>query len=116
MFAAGQREPISEGTLLWTPSPERVAQAHLTRFAHWLRRERGLAFPDFASLWQWSVSEIEAFWQAIWDYFDVRASSPPECVLASRAMPGAQWFPGARLNYAEHILRHERAGETRPSR
>jgi acetoacetyl-CoA synthetase len=77
----------------------------------WLERERGLFFRDYQSLWNWSVTDIEAFWQAIWDYFGVRASVPPGRVLDSRSMPGAQWFPGARLNYAEHILRHERAGQ-----
>jgi acetoacetyl-CoA synthetase len=56
---------ISEGELLWTPSPERISRAHLTRFVAWLGRERGLTFPDFTSLWQWSVTEIEAFWQAV---------------------------------------------------
>ncbi len=55
-----------------------------------------------------SVRDIEAFWQSIWDYFKVRSSAPHTKVLASRKMPGADWFPGARLNYAEHILRHER--------
>jgi len=74
----------------------------------WLAKERGLKFAGYAELWQWSVDDLEAFWQAIWDYFDVRSSTPYERVLADRRMPGAKWFPGARLNYAEHVLRHER--------
>ena len=114
--------PVREGDLLWTPSAAWVADTNLTAFMGWLARERGRKFADYTALWQWSTTDIEDFWQAIWDYFDVRSSAPPRCVLESRAMPGARWFPGARLNYAEHVLRHERPGadavlalsETRP--
>ncbi len=101
---------VREGDLLWTPSAEWIANTNLTAFMGWLARERGKKFADYTALWQWSVTDIEDFWQAIWDYFDVRSSSPPRCVLESRTMPGARWFPGARLNYAEHVLRHERPG------
>src|SRR6185295_3413872 len=55
--------------------------------------------------WRWSVSDIEGFWASVWAFFDVQASSPYERVLGSRAMPGAEWFPGARLNFAEHVVR-----------
>ncbi|HMO46087.1 MAG TPA: acetoacetate--CoA ligase [Rubrivivax sp.] len=101
---------ITEGELLWTPSPEWIVDTNLTRYLHWLERERGLAFADYAALWRWSTTEIEAFWQSIWDWCDIRASVPPMAVLAERRMPGADWFPGARLNYAEHVLRAERPG------
>jgi acetoacetyl-CoA synthetase len=101
---------VAEGTLLWTPSPERVAGAKLTAFIAWLG-ERGHHFDSYAALWQWSVTDLEGFWQAIWDYSGIEASVPPERVLGSRAMPGAQWFPGARLNYAQHILRRETPGQ-----
>src|SRR5690349_19532590 len=77
----------------------------------WLRRTRGLTVTDYDGLWRWSVTDLEDFWQAIWDYNDIQASSPPSKVLGSRRMPGADWFPGARLNYAEHVLRNERTGE-----
>jgi acetoacetyl-CoA synthetase len=89
---------------LWTPSPERVARAGLTRYREWLARERGLKFADYESLWQWSVDEIEAFWATIWDFCGVRATRPYDEVLRERRMPGAQWFPGATLNYADHML------------
>jgi acetoacetyl-CoA synthetase len=102
---------VREGDLLWTPSPERVQQSNVAAFMRWLRRERGLDFGDYQALWRWSVNDLDAFWQAVWDYCGVRASTPPRAVLGRRAMPGAEWFPGARLNYAEHVLRHER---TRP--
>lgn len=99
---------VREGDLLWTPSPERVEQSNVTAFMRWLRAERGLDFPDYQALWRWSVRDLDAFWQAVWDWCGVRASAPPRAVLGRREMPGAEWFPGARLNYAEHVLRHER--------
>ena len=89
---------------LWTPSPERSARSRLASYTDWLAAKRGLAFDDYAALWQWSVTELEAFWESIWDYYEVRASKPYRQVLGSRAMPGAEWFPGAELNYAEHIF------------
>lgn len=102
---------VREGELLWTPDPQRVANTRLVEYQRWLARERGLAFDDFAALHRWSVSELDAFWRSIFDYFDVRSSTPVGPVLGRREMPGAQWFPGVRLNYAEHVLRNARAGE-----
>src|SRR5690606_1856310 len=67
-------------------------------------------FPDLLALRRWSVADIDAFWGAIWDFFDIKASTPPTAVLGKRTMPGAEWFPGAKMNYAEHILRHEKPG------
>ncbi|MBA3331865.1 MAG: acetoacetate--CoA ligase [Actinobacteria bacterium] len=90
---------------LWTPSPEAVERATLTRYRRWLERERGLAFDDYDALWQWSVADIEVFWASIWDFFDVQSTRGYTQVLASRTMPGAQWFPGVALSYAEHVFR-----------
>jgi acetoacetyl-CoA synthetase len=101
---------VQEGDLLWTPSPERVAASRLTAFTAWLD-ERGHHFDSYDALWQWSVTDLDGFWQAIWDYGGIEASVPPERVLGSREMPGAQWFPGARLNYAQHVLRRETPGQ-----
>jgi acetoacetyl-CoA synthetase len=101
---------VREGELLWTPSAAQIEGANLTRFAKWLARERGLEFDSYDALWHWSVSELEDFWQAIWDYFGIQASAPHTRVLGVRTMPGAEWFPGARLNYAQHVLRNERPG------
>ena len=100
---------LNEGDLLWTPSPERVNKSVLSAYQRWLEQERGLKFATYEELWRWSVTDLEAFWQSLWDYFKVQSSAPYERVLAQRQMPGAKWFPGARLNYAEHALRHERA-------
>jgi len=107
---AGAPADVREGDLLWTPRPADVARATLTEFTGWLARERGLRFADYAALWRWSVEDLDGFWQAVWDKFAVRASVPPTAVLGRRTMPGAEWFPGARLNYAEHVLRSERPG------
>ena len=101
---------IKEGDLLWTPTPEWVAGTNLTHFMKWLDAERGLKFADYGALWRWSVEDIDGFWQAIWDYYGIKSSAPVQGVLGKRSMPGAEWFPGARLNYAEHVLRNERPG------
>jgi acetoacetyl-CoA synthetase len=103
---------VQQGQLLWTPSPERIARARITDFRRWLKVERGLEFEDFEALWRWSTDDIDAFWQACWDFFGIEASKPATAVLGQRTMPGAEWFPGAELNYARHMLRHERPGAT----
>lgn len=102
---------VTEGELLWTPRPEWLADTNLAAFMHWLARERGLAFADYHALWRWSVERLEDFWAAVWDYFAIEASAPYTSVLGRRGMPGAEWFPGARLNYAQHVLRQERPDE-----
>ncbi|MBE2197030.1 MAG: acetoacetate--CoA ligase [Anaerolinea sp.] len=96
--------PITEGSLLWAPTPAVKANANLTQYMNWLAQTRGLQFSDYPTLWRWSVTRIEDFWQSVWDYFDVRASQPPTAVLDERIMPGARWFSGAKLNYAENFF------------
>jgi acetoacetyl-CoA synthetase len=95
---------MTPGERLWEPGPERVARAGLTRFLRWLEAERGLRFADYEALWRWSVRELEAFWGAVWEFCGVRAHAPWERVLDRRTMPGARWFEGATLNFAEHAL------------
>jgi acetoacetyl-CoA synthetase len=97
----------AEGELLWTPRPQFAASSNVARYIDWLRRERGLDFADYDALWRWSVSEIEAFWGSLWDYFEVQTSTPYRAVLSERRMRGARWFEGAQVNYAEHLLRFE---------
>ncbi|HEX9435652.1 MAG TPA: acetoacetate--CoA ligase [Candidatus Limnocylindria bacterium] len=89
---------------IWEPTPGSIERAHITRYLRWLERERGLRFTDYAALWRWSVTDLDAFWASIWDFFGVRASRPYTRVLAKDEMPGAEWFPDAALNYAEHAL------------
>jgi acetoacetyl-CoA synthetase len=91
--------------IVWTPSPERVEAATLTRYREWLNETRSLHLEGYADLWQWSVDELEGFWASIWEFFDVTASEPYERVLTTHEMPGAEWFPGAKLSYAEHVFR-----------
>lgn len=91
--------------LLWEPSAEFRRQTNMTAYMHWLADARGLKFADYAALQRWSVADLEAFWQSIWDYYQVQSSTPVARVLSSHAMPGAQWFAGASLNFAEHIFR-----------
>ena len=95
---------------LWEPSAEMVERSNMTAYMRWLSAERGLDFDDYERLWKWSVSDLDAFWSSIWERFDVIHDGEAEPVLASREMPGAEWFPGARLNYAEHIFRDKYPG------
>jgi acetoacetyl-CoA synthetase len=101
---------MQAGEQLWTPTAARIGNANVTAFSQWLERERGLKFDDYAALWRWSVEDLDGFWGALFEYFHIDCSAPPSCVLARRNMPGAQWFPGARLNYAQHVLRREHGG------
>ncbi len=95
----------AEPRLLWKPSAERVANSRLTHFTQWLARHREQPFDDYQQLWQWSVDDLEGFWTAIWKYFDVISSAPYDEVLSTHAMPGAKWFTGSRLNFAEQLFR-----------
>jgi len=102
---------VAAPPILWTPTPDRIAAATITRYREWLNETRGLALEGYGDLWQWSVDELEGFWASIWEFFEVQASEPYERVLTTRAMPGANWFPGARLSYAEHVFRGRADGE-----
>jgi len=94
----------TEGRALWRPSERLIADSNLTRFADRLATERGLEFGDYQELWRWSTAEIEDFWRAIWDFFELPDAIPPSSVLPSRSMPGARWFEGAALNYSRVAL------------
>jgi len=84
--------------------PPYVPQIRL--YQDWLRDQRGLSFPTYQGLWRWSVTDLDAFWQSIWDYFRMQSPTPHTAVLAKNVMPGAVWFPGAQTNYAHQVLRH----------
>jgi acetoacetyl-CoA synthetase len=99
-----------EGTLLWEPPAELRERATMTRYMRWLEAERGLAFEDYGALWRWSTHELDAFWGSIWDFFGVEGRH--DRVLADASMPGAVWFPGVEVNYAEHALRDKPADRT----
>ena len=92
---------------VWEPSEAVKRGARITAYMQWLERQRGLRFADYDALWRWSVTDLEAFWASIWDYFDIKAATRYQRVLGERTMPGAQWFAGARLNYVDQIFRHK---------
>lgn len=100
MATDGRDEP----GILWAPPPDVRETTEVGRYLAWLERERGLAFAGYDELQRWSVEDLDGFWSSIWEFFEVRSHAPYSAVLASDAMPGARWFPGARLNFAEHLL------------
>ena len=102
-------QTIQEGTILWEPNDDTKSQAAITKYILWLNAHKGLHFDDYHSLWQWSVTELEDFWQSLWEFFDIQSARPFTQVLSGRRMPGARWFEGAELNYAEHVFRHQTA-------
>ncbi len=103
---------VMEGELLWTPSPARTAASNLTKFSQWLKEHRGLDFADYQAMYEWSVADVDALWGALWEYFNPKVSAQPTAVLGKRTMPGAEWFPGAVLNYAENVMSKAVAGQT----
>ena len=95
--------------MLFRMSPPYVPQ--IRRYQNWLGEQRGLQFANYDALWRWSTTELDAFWQSIWDYFGLHSPTPHRAVLGQRTMPGAKWFAGARFNYVHQVLRHvEKAG------
>ncbi|MEV0727798.1 acetoacetate--CoA ligase [Polymorphospora sp. NPDC050346] len=94
-----------QGEILWTPRADVREHTRIGDYLRWLGERRGLDFADYDELWRWSVTDIDAFWRSIWDYFEVIAHTAPTATVEHPAMPGTRWFPGATLNYAEHVLR-----------
>jgi acetoacetyl-CoA synthetase len=90
----------------WVPTDEDVAGARVTDFARFVEKRTGATLPDYQALWRWSVDDIEGFWAALWEYFELGVRG--ETVLESTEMPGARWFPGTTLNYADQVVRHAR--------
>lgn len=100
---------VEEGTLLWEPSSAVRNASNIFQYMRWLKEKKGLDFSEYGDLWQWSVTRVEDFWESLWEFFDIKHSSPYSAVLSERNMPGASWFPGAKLNYAEHVFRNVHA-------
>src|SRR5690242_14165185 len=96
---------MAAGDLLWSPPADAGQTTRIGDFMRFVQRSRSLTLRDYDDLWRWSVDDLAAFWQSVWDYFDVIAHTPPTAVLTHPRMPGARWFEGATLNYAEHVLR-----------
>jgi acetoacetyl-CoA synthetase len=92
-------------TPIWRPDPGAAADSGIARFGRFVTGRTGAEFAEYLDLWRWSVGHLPEFWGAVWDFFGIEADGGHEVVLADAAMPGARWFPGTRLNYAEHALR-----------
>jgi acetoacetyl-CoA synthetase len=101
---------IAEGSILWQADAARRDGLNLTKFLRFLD-ERGQHFDGYADLWAWSVADLPAFWSAIAAYFDLILDGAPEAILTDDPMPRTRWFAGTRMNYAEHVLRHEHSGD-----
>ena len=96
--------PTDSVEQIWTPDPERAQNSGMAQFARWVGDRHGVEFADYAELHAWSVRDLPGFWSSLAEFAGMRFHSEPTAVLGSRAMPGAEWFPGATLNYAEHAL------------
>ncbi len=103
---------MSLGEVLWRPPAGQ--RSRVGDFLAWLDRERGWTFAGYPDLWEWSTTDLAGFWRAVWDHFGVRAYEPPTGTIPDARMPGARWFPGATLNYAEHVLRTPGLAEDEP--
>ena len=95
---------MHEPRILWQPDPDVVARSHIAAFRAWLASHRGVELADYQALWRWSVADLEGFWGALAEFAGARFHTPPRAVLTEAVMPGAKWFAGATLNYAEHAL------------
>ena len=98
-------EDRGDAPILWTPSRERAEGSEMARYMRWLKAERGLEFDGYDALWEWSTTDLPGFWTSIREFFDIRFSAPETRVLDREVMPGAKWFEGARLNYADQVWR-----------
>lgn len=101
---------VMEGEKLWQPSPEFAENSNLKQYQNWLKITQGVDTQSYEDLWTWSVEHSADFWASLWQYFDVQSDTPYNQVIQKaddHPFLGAQWFPNSRVNYAEHLLRHE---------
>jgi acetoacetyl-CoA synthetase len=103
---APNQNGASEEADRMNPTAPHVPQIRL--YQEWLALHKGLRFDSYDALWRWSTTDLDAFWQSIWDHFDLRSPTPHTAVLERNVMPGARWFPGAQFNYAQQVFRHVR--------
>jgi acetoacetyl-CoA synthetase len=96
----------AEGELLWEPSASFKHNSRMAEYQRWLAQHRGLHFDSYEALWHWSVTDLETFWTTIVEFFQIEFARPAERILGERAMPGARWFEGAQINYAQNVFRH----------
>ena len=103
--------PVTRSEIVWTPPPDVRERSRVGQYMAWLEEHRGLTFDGYHELWQWSVDDLDGFWGSFTEWIGVRWRDQPSAVLADRSMPGAVWFPGGTLNWAEQALA---PGESRP--
>src|SRR5262245_28730919 len=108
------QDVVGQPDVLWRPPKDVRERSRIGHYLRWLEAERGLRFDGYEDLWQWSVGDLAAFWRSIWDYFEVIGHEEPTATVEHAGMPGARWFPAARLNYAEHVLRMPGIGPDEP--
>ncbi len=99
---------MTVGDLLWSPDEAFRSSSNLGLFKDWLAAMGKGEFDDYDALWRWSVDDLDGFWTAVWEYFEIDSETPHVQVLSGRQMPGARWFEGATVNYAQHALRDAR--------
>jgi acetoacetyl-CoA synthetase len=104
--------PKATSEVIWEPTQSLIESTVLYQYMHWLKEKKGLDFTDYNELWKWSVEELEEFWASIWDFCEVKACRKYDTVLESMDMPGAKWFSGAQVNYAENILAKGQGNKT----
>jgi len=97
--------------MTFSPASSALPVPQIEHYRRFLAEQRGLQFEDYASLWGWSVTELDAFWRSIWDFHELRSSTPFQAALVEERQPGAVWFKGAQLNYAAQVLRHAQAAD-----
>jgi len=103
---------MTTNALLWQPPPERIARANITEFARRISAATGEPLSGYATLWRWSNDECEAFWRAMWDYAGIIGTRGERTLVDPSRMPGATWFPDARLNFAENLLKRRASDDT----
>ena len=91
---------------LWKPSPDRVACTRLTQYMQMVQTQLDRSFASYDELYEWSVEHVDEFWKSIWDLSGILHSRPYTTVLSGNEMFGSKWFRGARLNFAENLLRY----------
>src|SRR5215510_11379825 len=96
--------------ILWSPSEAAIRQTRMTAFTDWLSQRTGRAFRDYDTLHRWSIEHLEDFWEAYLEFTGIITHTPHEQVLSARIMPGAHWFTGMQLNFAENILGRDFSG------
>ncbi len=101
---------MSDSTILWQPSETQIADARITQFTQMLREKYAQSFPDYWSLWRWSLANKEIFWREIWNFGGVIGEQGARGIVDGHLMPGATWFPDASLNFAENFLQ-KRGGD-----